>query len=229
MKQAIDKWSNREDLKSHTKAMRSGKKKSSWDMKFPDVAERKSLKIFKCDKCEYSTSMAHNLKRHVSKVHRKLSDYVQGVHKNMEILKCDKCEYVTNKANNLKQHVAAAHKDHLIDQTHKYAVEEDIKYEPDQGKIVGSSLPFEEVPAPARNGSVFYSTSDGHLYRSQHRPYLRCYHERETSDSNVYPKCRASATLKADKIILKQPHNHAPDTSLIRKFKRRYTSTYSYY
>ena len=45
VKQAIDKWSNREDLKSHTNAMRSGKKKSSRDMKFPDVAERKFLKI----------------------------------------------------------------------------------------------------------------------------------------------------------------------------------------
>merc|ERR1711879_438851 len=71
-KQAINKRSYRKELMYHTG--------------------------FKCDQCEYSTSMANNLKKHVSKVHRKLSDYVGAVHKSMETLECDKCEYVTNKA-----------------------------------------------------------------------------------------------------------------------------------
>ena len=142
------------------------------------------------------------------------------VHENMEMFMCDKCEYVGSKASNLKRHVAAAHKDNLNVPDDEDANE--MNYEPDQGKIIGSSLPFEEVPASAqRKGCIFYKTSDGHLYRIQRPEYLICYHSKDTYDSKVFPKCKASASLKMGRVTLKQPHNHAPDKGLIRKFKRR--------
>ena len=154
-----------------------------------------------------------------------LKSHIGLVHEDMEMVVCDKCEYVGSKASNLKRHVAAAHKDHLNVPDDEDA--NDVNYEPDQGKVIGSSLPFEEVPAHAqRKGCVFYKTSDGHLYRfqrvtSETVKYLICYHSKDTYDSKVFPKCKASASLKMDRVTLKQPHNHAPDKDLIRKFKRR--------
>ena len=57
-----------------------------------------SEKRHKCEQCEYATSRASHLKRHVLGVHKKLKNF-----------KCEKCEYAASQAGDLKKHVLLVH------------------------------------------------------------------------------------------------------------------------
>lgn len=62
------------------------------------ATESKRMRKFKCELCEYETSLLANLKTHVRMVHSKIKSF-----------KCNFCEYAATLASTVKQHIKAVH------------------------------------------------------------------------------------------------------------------------
>ena len=101
----------------------------SWIYQQHVVSVHEGKKPFKCDICDFSCSLRHNMKRHVALVHEENNPFkcdicdfssaqrnvlkvnVASVHEGDKPFNCDICNYCLSKRDKLKRRVASVHEE----------------------------------------------------------------------------------------------------------------------
>ena len=85
----------------HIKEIHSYSQKGNMSTLSAHVASvHEGKKPFKCNICDYSSSLKHHMKKHVD-----------SVHEGKKPFKCDICDYTCSQKSNMKRHVASVHEE----------------------------------------------------------------------------------------------------------------------